>query len=66
MLKKRASSSPSVPNPTLVEVHEWVRPTHCHEHDKTLRHGHLLRWMDIAACLSGESKTKRLKIRLGD
>ena len=41
------------PNPTLVEVHEWVQPSHCHQHDNTLRPGHLLRWMDITACLSG-------------
>ena len=40
-------------NPTAVEVHEWVQTSHCHQHDNTLRHGHLLRWMDITACLSG-------------
>ena len=40
-------------NATAVEVHEWVQTTHCHEHDNTLRPGHLLRWMDITACLSG-------------
>ena len=43
-------------NSTTVEVHEWVQTTHCHQHelhDNTLRHGHLLRWMDITACLSG-------------
>ena len=40
-------------NPTAVEVHEWVQSSHCHQHDNTLRHGHLLRWMDITACLSG-------------
>ena len=44
---------PSRPNPTLVEVHEWVQPSHCHQDNQTLRHGQLLRWMDIAACLSG-------------
>ena len=42
-------------NPTAVEVHEWVQTSHCHQHDNTLRHGHLLRWMDITACLSGLS-----------
>lgn len=41
------------PNPTQVEVHEWVQPSHCHQHNNTLRPGHLLRWMDITACLSG-------------
>lgn len=48
----RKSNTP-LPNPTLVEVHEWVLPSHCHRDDCTLRHGQLLRWMDIAACLSG-------------
>ena len=49
-----AAAGPLLPNPTLVEVHEWVQPSHCHQHDSTLRPGHLLRWMDITACLSGE------------
>ena len=44
----------TAPNPTLVEVNEWVWPSHCHQHEAVLRHGQLLRWMDIAACLSGE------------
>ena len=61
-LRKRKASSlngcasePHTPhiNPTAVEVHEWVQSSHCHQHDNTLRHGHLLRWMDITACLSG-------------
>lgn len=51
--KRKPSAQPPPPNPTLVEIHEWVQPSHCHQHDNTLRHGHLLRWMDIAACLSG-------------
>ena len=44
---------PPRPNPTLVEVNEWVWPSHCHQHKAVLRHGQLLRWMDVAACLSG-------------
>ena len=47
-------SMPTPPNPTLVEVNEWVWPSHCHQHPAVLRHGQLLRWMDVAACLSGE------------
>ena len=58
-LKKRKSKLANIPpNSTLVEVHEWVQPSHCHHHqhdDHILRHGQLLRWMDIAACLSGKS-----------
>lgn len=42
------------PNPTLIEVNEWVWPSHCHQHEAVLRHGQLLRWMDVAACLSGK------------
>ena len=61
-LRKRRTTSSSLngdtqatvhANPTAVEVHEWVQTSHCHQHDNTLRHGHLLRWMDITACLSG-------------
>lgn len=54
--KLRSISKPSLqptPNPTLVEVNEWVWPSHCHQHEAVLRHGQLLRWMDVAACLSG-------------
>ena len=51
--QQRQKMSASRPNPTLVEVHEWVQPFHCHHDNQTLRHGQLLRWMDIAACLSG-------------
>lgn len=49
------SQLPLPQNPTLVEVNEWVWPSHCHQHEAVLRHGQLLRWMDIAACLSGEN-----------
>ena len=55
--KLRSISQPSLPptpNPTLVEVNEWVWPSYCHQHEPVLRHGQLLRWMDVAACLSGE------------
>ena len=48
-----AKSQTAYTNPTAVEVHEWVQTSHCHQHDNTLRPGHLLRWMDITACLSG-------------
>lgn len=51
---KRAPTKRSCPNPTGVEVHEWVQPSHCYQYEQLLRHGHLLRWMDVAACLSGE------------
>ena len=55
-LSNGAESSQAVhTNPTAVEVHEWVQTSHCHQHDNTLRHGHLLRWMDITACLSGQT-----------
>ena len=55
--KLRSISRPFLspaPNPTLMEVNEWVWPSHCHQHAAVLRHGQLLRWMDVAACLSGE------------
>ena len=49
----RPTLEPTI-NPTLMEVNEWVWPSHCHQHEAVLRHGQLLRWMDVAACLSGE------------
>ena len=52
-------------NPTLVEVHEWVRPSHCNQHDNCLRPGHLLRWMDITACLSGMLGSRSLGVLSG-
>ena len=55
----QGSLSPPL-NPTLVEVNEWVLPSHCHQHEPTLRHGQLLRWMDIASCLSGETSSLSL------
>ncbi len=51
---KKVTSKRLLPNPTCVEVHEWVMPSHCYQHSEMLRHGQLLRWMDVAACLSGE------------
>lgn len=65
-LKKRGrseASATSTTNPSLVEVHEWVQPSHCHQHDDTLRPGHLLRWMDITACLSGGYSNERERER---
>ncbi len=56
---KKVTTKRLLPNPTSVEVHEWVMPSCCFQHkQQLLRHGHLLRWMDVAACLSGELLTK--------
>ncbi len=51
---KRPPTGPHT-NATCVEVYEWVQPSHCNQHEQFLRHGHMLRWMDVAACLSGQS-----------
>lgn len=61
LTKRKSKTENIVPNPTLVEVHEWVQPSHCHhlQHDNNmLQHGQLLRWMDITACLSAERHAK--------
>ncbi|XP_064392376.1 acetyl-coenzyme A thioesterase-like [Halichondria panicea] len=56
---KKVPTKRLLPNPTSVEVHEWVMPSCCFQHEQQfLRHGHLLRWMDVAACLSAEKHAR--------